>query len=126
MGLDLSILEGAAVIPKPFVRMIPRAKRNADAVGTRSFGKGSVQTIMPLGADNGALLAVFDRSEPSVGIRTDLHTISLFGRRRRSTRLSLARLEDDIIAPTQGFLKIPSTAASRRCGYPLAPIKPPF
>ena len=30
MGLDLSILEGAAVIPKPFVRKY-RALRNADA-----------------------------------------------------------------------------------------------
>jgi C-terminal processing protease CtpA/Prc len=28
---------------------------SATLVGTRSFGKGSVQTIIPLGADNGAL-----------------------------------------------------------------------
>ena len=35
MGLDLSILEGAAVIPKPFVR-IPRAKERRCRCGPTS------------------------------------------------------------------------------------------
>ena len=59
MGLDLSILEGAAVIPKPFVRMIPRAKERRCRYGpistdhlnlrgkSHSAAKPAAVTILP-------------------------------------------------------------------------------
>ena len=62
--------------------------RRATVIGDRSFGKGSVQTIVPLGSRNGALrlttgryFTPAGRSIDAVGIRPDIEVVQDFPQR---------------------------------------------
>jgi carboxyl-terminal processing protease len=58
--------------------------KRATLIGTRSFGKGSVQTIIPLGAGNGALALTTARyftpsghSIQALGIKPDIEVVQV-------------------------------------------------
>jgi len=49
------LINGGSASASEIVAVRSRIHRRATVIGTRSFGKSSVQTIIPLGSGNGTL-----------------------------------------------------------------------
>src|SRR5262249_24839920 len=80
--------------------------RRATVIGTRSFGKGSVQTIIPLGSGNGALrlttaryFTPSGRSIQAKGISPDIEALQDVPEELK------ARTDTHAAAPLRGHLK---------------------
>jgi carboxyl-terminal processing protease len=76
------LINGGSASASEIVAGALQDHRRATIVGTRSFGKGSVQTIIPLGADNGALrlttaryFTPTGRSIQATGISPDIEVV---------------------------------------------------
>ena len=61
----IALINGGSASASEIVAGALQDRKRATIVGTRSFGKGSVQTLIPLGRESGALLTTARYFTPS-------------------------------------------------------------
>ncbi|MEZ6012891.1 MAG: S41 family peptidase [Hyphomonas sp.] len=91
------LINGGSASASEIVAGALQDRRRATIVGTTSFGKGSVQTVIPLGADRGALRLTTARYYTPSG-----HSIQALGI-EPDVSISQARLTEEELAKIKRF-----------------------
>ena len=122
------LVDGGTASASEIVAGALQDHKRAMVMGTQTFGKGSVQTILPLGNNTGLKLTTAryytpaGRSIQAKGIEPDI------ARRRRPrlpNRIREANLEHHLMCPTAGATAATkgTTAAARRSPATTADVK---